>query len=172
MTNNSKRTNIMLAPGESGVYGRDVRPNLALFWLTTTMVVTNKRILVRYPNTIFGIFPLGYEERSMPLGSIAGITSSLKAHGARLVIFGLLAFVGLLLMSNSAVLGLILFVFFALCAINAVGTSLDVTNNGGGVTGVRVSFLDKEAVQDFCQRANEFVYSQGQGGTSWEQTWR
>ena len=73
----------MLAPGEQGLYSRSFRPNLILFWLRTTMLVTNKRIAVKSPNTILGVIPLGYEERSMPLGSVAGVTANLRVRLGR-----------------------------------------------------------------------------------------
>lgn len=168
----------MLAPGENGLYSRTFRPNLLLFWLRDTYMVTNKRLALKCTNTIFGFIPLGHEERSMPMGSIAGITSSLQVKAGRLLLFSLLAVIMLILAMNSFAAGsvggvflLLIGLIFGAIAANAIMASLVVTNNGGGVTKLTVSILDKAALDDFKNRANEFIYSASAGGTSWQQAY-
>lgn len=168
----------MLAPGENGLYSRTFRPNLLLFWLRDTYMVTNKRLALKCTNTIFGFIPLGHEERSMPMGSIAGVTSSLQVKAGRLLLFSLLAVIMLILAMNSLAAGsvggvflLLIGLIFGAIAANAIMASLVVTNNGGGVTKLTVSILDKAALDDFKNRANEFIYSASAGGTSWQQAY-
>lgn len=174
----TSNTDIVLAPGESGLYSRAFRPNLLLFWLRDSYVVTNKRLALKCANTIFGFIPLGFEERSIPMGSIAGVTSSLKVKPLRLLLFGFLAIALALLGFGSLSSGSFSGVFFVLLgaacgaiAANAIMASLNVTNNGGGVSELTVSILDKAALDDFKNKANEFIYSASSGGISWQQAY-
>lgn len=168
--------NIQLAPGEKGLYSRNFRPNLLLFWLQTTMVVTNKRIMVRYPNTLLGIIPLGYEESSMPIGSVAGINTAQRVNVGRLLLFGVLALISFVIMiqgfsgggAGMAVTFLILMIVFGAMAANAITSALVVTNNGGGKAENSVSILDKAALQAFTNKANEIIYSASTSGSSWD----
>lgn len=168
----------MLAPGESGLCSRSFRPNLLLFWLRDTYLVTNKRLALKYANTIFGFIPLGFEEKSIPMGSIAGVNSSFKVKPVRLLFAGFMAavmlFMGLSALAGGAVGGLFLLLagtFFAAIAANSIMASLSVTNNGGGVNEVTVSILDKAALDDFKNKATEYIYSASAGGISWQQAY-
>lgn len=174
----TSNTDIMLAPGESGLYSRSFRPNLLLFWLRDTYMVTNKRLALKCANTIFGFIPLGFEEKSIPMGSIAGINSSFKVKPVRLLLAGFMAllmlFQGLSMIADSSVGGfflLLLGAFFGAIAANSMMASLSVTNNGGGVNEVTVSVLDKAALDDFKNKANEYIYSASAGGISWQQAY-
>lgn len=169
-------TDILLAPGENGLHGRTFRPNLVLFWLRSNILVTNRRLAVNAPNTILGVIPLGNEERSMPIGAIAGVTSSLSVKAGRLVIFGILALVFLFSFFGMvgddpavALFFLLVAVVFGAMAANAVVAKLTITNNGGGTSEVTVSALEKAGLDEFKSRANEIIYSAGPAGQSWSQ---
>ncbi len=169
-------TDIILAPGENGLHGRAFRPNLVLFWLRSNILVTNRRLAVNAPNTILGVIPLGYEERSMPIGSIASVTSSLTVKAGRLIVFGILGMIFLIscLASLSESFGTAFFLFllsafFLALAANAVVAKLTITNNGGGTTEVTVSALEKAGLDSFKSHANEIIYSAGSAGQSWSQ---
>ena len=169
-------SDIMLAPGESGLYGRTFRPNLVLFWLRTTILVTNRRIVVKGANSMLGIIPLGYEERAMPIRSISGVNSSLAVAPFRLLTFGMLSLLMVILMfravgdgSPQMILWLLLALLFGALAANAVTGKFTVTNSGGGTSDTTVSAFEMAALESFKNRANEIIYSTGEGGTSWNQ---
>lgn len=169
-------TDILLAPGETGLYGRTFRPNLVLFWLRTTILVTNRRIAVKGPNTILGVIPLGYEERSMPIRSVAGVTSSLSVAVVRLMVFGILTLFSVVLLFQTLKHGdamMIMWLLFTLVlgalTANSVTGKLSVTNSGGGTTDTTVSAFEMAGLESFKNRANEIVYSAGEGGSSWNQ---
>lgn len=63
-------SDIMLTPGEQGVFSRKFRSNLLLFWLPTTMVVTNRRIAIKYLNTFLGAIPIGMKNDPSPWGQL------------------------------------------------------------------------------------------------------
>lgn len=166
---------IQLTPGEKGVFSKSFSPNLILFWLRVNIVVTNRRIVAKAPNTILGIIPLGYQEHSIPVGSVAGIGASVKVFAGRLIALGL---VGLLFLfgalglygSGSLFGGTLVFLLAAIFlagAANAIVCQFAVTNNGGGVTGISVSPLEQGALEEFKTRANEYIYTASSAGTSW-----
>lgn len=169
-------SDILLAPGEQGLEARKVRPNLVLFWLNTTLMITNKRIAVKYPNSLFGIIPLGFEENSMPMGSIAGVQTSLRVKIWRVILGGILALWCLVEFLDAlsdgdvgvAFLWGLATAFFAAIALTGIQSGLVITNNGGGKIRLGVSFLDKQPLEDFKNKANEFIYSASTGGSSWE----
>ncbi|MGV0355561.1 hypothetical protein [Corynebacterium kroppenstedtii] len=166
----------MLTPGEQGVFSRKFRSNLLLFWLPTTMVVTNRRIAIKYLNTFLGAIPIGYEERSIPMGSIAGVTTSRQVKVPPLLIFGIISLISIVLFFNSIgngsgggiIGGLLSAVIFGALAANAVRSGIIFTNNGGGASDVTVSPLDSGSLEEFKNKANEYIYSSTDAGTSWQ----
>lgn len=87
----------------------------------------------------------------MPMGSIAGVNSSLTVKLSRVVVFGLLALVFLTFTFERGFhLGfLLLALFFAALAANGILAGLQIQNNGGGTSEATVSLLDKAALEIF-----------------------
>lgn len=163
--------NIHLTPGEKGLYRRSFRPNLILFWLRTTILVTNKRIAVKYPNTILGVIPLGFEDRSMPIGSVAGLDTSLRVKAGQVIAGFFVAVLGVVLMGQvgSAIFyGLVLLLIGVLVLLSGITSSLSVMNNGGGTVETTVSIAERAGLDSFRNRATEIIFSASAGGESWE----
>ncbi|WP_192497482.1 MULTISPECIES: hypothetical protein [unclassified Corynebacterium] len=165
---------ILLTPGEKGVFSQQFSPNLVLFWLKTNIVVTNRRIAVKAPNTILGIIPLGYQENSMPIGSVAGVNASIKVQAGRFITFLLLGLMllvfGFLAMGSNGAAGfflILLAIMLLAIAANAIRGALGVTNNGGAVNEVLVSCLEQSKLNEFKNHLNEYVYTASSAGTSW-----
>ncbi|MCK0438491.1 hypothetical protein MUG78_03170 [Gordonia alkaliphila] len=51
---------ITLLPGEQVIRHAEFTPRLILVYLKTSMVLTNRRLVVSSPNTLFGFIPHGY----------------------------------------------------------------------------------------------------------------
>lgn len=140
------------------------------------MVVTNRRIVIKYLNTLLGAIPIGYEERSIPMGSIAGVTTSRQVKVPPLLIFGIISLISIVLFFNSIgngsgggiIGGLLSAVIFGALAANAVRSGIIFTNNGGGASDVTVSPLDSGSLEEFKNKANEYIYSSTDAGTSWQ----
>lgn len=140
------------------------------------MVVTNRRIAIKYLNTFLGAIPIGYEERSIPMGSIAGVTTSRQVKVPPLLIFGIISLISIVLFFNSIgngsgggiMGGLLSAVIFGALAANAVRSGIIFTNNGGGASDVTVSPLDSGSLEEFKNKANEYIYSSTDAGTSWQ----
>ncbi|MDO5732007.1 hypothetical protein [Corynebacterium sphenisci] len=167
-------SDIHLAPGETGVLAKHFSPNLLLFWLKSNMTVTNRRLAIKAPNTVLGVIPLGYEERSVPMGAIAGVTASIAVKVGRLIGFGLVALICLFMVGGAESGGgkffaLLLAVVFGAMAANGIVSKLTITNSGGGTTEATVSFLEQAKLETFQRQLNEYVYSAGPAGQSWQQ---
>lgn len=140
------------------------------------MVVTNRPIAIKYLNTLLGAIPIGYEERSIPMGSIAGVTTSRQVKVPPLLIFGIISLISIVLFFNSIgngsgggiIGGLLSAVIFGALAANAVRSGIIFTNNGGGASDVTVSPLDSGSLEEFKNKANEYIYSSTDAGTSWQ----
>ena len=48
--------------------------------------MTDKRIIVRHPNTLFGFFPLGYVVSSAPHSSVEQVDSGMHVHSGRIML--------------------------------------------------------------------------------------
>lgn len=160
---------IMLAPDEQGLYARDMRPNLALFWLRTRMQVTNRRVAFRYPNTILGLIPLGYEERSYPIGAVAGVNTAFKVNVVNLFSWMFTAFFSYFLLFNGSWTRIIPLTMAIIGILTAFQSSIRIQNNGGATIEADVSFVDKQALEDFASKANEIIYSASPAGQSWSE---
>lgn len=161
-------------PGENGAPVKHFSPNLLLFWLKTNMTVTNRRLAIKAPNTVLGVIPPGYEERSVPMGAIAGVTASISVKVGQLIGFGLLALFCLLMVGGAdgggaKLFPLILTLPFGAMAANGIVPKLTVTNSGGGTSEATVSFLGAGQPETFRRRLNEDVHSAGPAGQSWQQ---
>lgn len=140
------------------------------------MVVTNRPIAIKYLNTLLGAIPIGYEGRSIPMGSIAGVTTSRQVKVPPLLIFGIISLISIVLFFNSIgngsgggiIGGLLSAVIFGALAANAVRSGIIFTNNGGGASDVTVSPLDSGSLEEFKNKANEYIYSSTDAGTSWQ----
>lgn len=139
------------------------------------MLVTNKRLLIKGPNTFLGIIPMGFQERSMPIGAIAGTTTSKTVNAGPLAGFALLGLIFLFasigVFQESVGGGLLMLLIAVICGVlssNNVLSSLEITNNGGGTTEATVSFVEASTLEEFREKANEIIYSASAGGQSWD----
>ncbi|MBK6885396.1 MAG: zinc ribbon domain-containing protein [Tetrasphaera sp.] len=76
---------IGLLPGERQLYEVTFAPKLLAPHLLTYLTVTDKRIIVRHPNTLFGFFPLGYLVSSAPHSSVEQVDSGMHMSSRHLV---------------------------------------------------------------------------------------
>ena len=82
-------TNLTYAPGEGNISEATFSPSPIIFWLKVNMGVSSTRIVVRRPNTILGLIPLGYADNAYPLTNTASVGVSAKFSLGRLI-FGLI----------------------------------------------------------------------------------
>ena len=116
-----------LSPTESIVYSTEIPPLLGLFWLKQKVVVTNKKVYIRKPNTLLGLIPLGYREDEILLSRISSVKSDVRFSAGNF-------FRGLLWLILVGV-GLFIFVVPIVWLLNDLGLSwskfVKITGFGG-----------------------------------------
>ena len=128
----------------SGVYKVVVRPNLALFWLKTTMTVTPNGITGSIPNTIFGVIPIGYRDIMFPLRQVSGVSVNTKFSVLRLVIGLLLATFGWALIVPGF--------FGVIMLFNAYSAQLQIFNTGMAAEVIGATWLDKAILESYANQ--------------------
>ncbi len=140
--------NTVLLKDEKEIKKTAFATNLLLFWLKADFTLTNKRVLWKAPNTLLGLIPLGKNNLSQPLNTIASVFSSTKFYFKRFIlaiIFLVIAY------SMSNILFLILGVVNLL---NSYTATLVINNNGGKSLWCEVSIIDKSKVEAFVNEVN------------------
>ena len=148
---------IVLGKDEVIVDKKQFTTNLILAWLKTDFTLTSKRIAGHQPNTLFGLIPLGKQEVTFPLKNVASVGVSTKFHLKRLLVGGIVALIGLSMMGNSFVGGLIVTALGAIPLLNSFTASFTYTNNAGHTSHVEMSILEKEKTQQFVNQINTTI---------------
>lgn len=75
---------VAIMPAETPIRFVDFHPNLILRHLTQSIVVTDKRVVVRVPRTILVFFVLGYLEKSVTWDNVDTVVSGRWVNARRL----------------------------------------------------------------------------------------
>ena len=155
-------SNIFFAPGESNVASASFSPSVLLFWLKTEMGVSNTRFLTKSPNTLLGVIPLGYSDETYTLRNTAGVGVEVKFSLLRAVIGLVFLIIGLSTLTQN-VFGIIFLLIGLSMLLNSLSAALKIQNNGGGVSLIRVSFLEKTKLEQFRHQINERLLASQDG---------
>ena len=102
---------IILGKDEKIVCEHKFKPNLILFWLKASYVLTDKRLTGSQPNVFLCLIPLGKEQVNQPLKTIASVNSGTKFYFKKFILGLVLAIVGLYVMGDTTAGGIILLLF-------------------------------------------------------------
>lgn len=145
--------NLELAPNERIVGQAGFMFSMSLFFLHSSLVLTDKRLAGSRPNTLLGLIPVGAEKVSYPLANIASVGTS-----TRLALLPMLIGVVLVLASlgNPGQLWLValLGVVLVLGAFQAV---FFVANNAGQRMNFKIALTDKGKAQSFAESINATI---------------
>jgi hypothetical protein len=155
-------SNLNFAPGETNIIESQFSPSVVLFWLRSQLAVTNRRIVLKEPNTLLGVIPLGYRDAAFPLNNVASVGVEVKFSLGR-AILGLIFFIVGIALVTKNVLGIILLLIGFSMLANALSAALRVQNNGGGVNFVKVSVLQKSKLEQFRDEANQRLFADTEG---------
>jgi hypothetical protein len=144
------------APGETNVVADKFSPSVVLFWLRSEIGASSTRIVIREPNTVLGVIPLGSQDRAFPLSNVASVGVNSRFSIARLV-FGLLSL--LVGFNLSGVLMLVLILWGLSLLANTMSATLAIQNNGGGIATVEVSILEKGKLAAIGEAVNERLFA-------------
>ena len=148
------------APGEQDVTHVEVSTSVLLFWLRTMIGASSTRIVTRAPNTILGIIPLGYRDAAYPLSNVASVGVNARFSVGKLVVglIGLLLGLGGL-ESKSPIAGVVILILAVALLANVMKAALVIQNNGGGITNVSVSILQKGKLEQFREEVNQRLFA-------------
>jgi len=146
---------VALAPGEHVVAQDQFMFSLAHFFLNTTVLLTDRRIAWRRPNTLAGLIPLGGQTTTFPLANIASVTTASWIRVLRLLVGLILALVGLFGITNWW--GWILVLVGAFLAVTAFRALLVVVNTGGQRYAIQLALSNRGAAERFAANANQAI---------------
>lgn len=148
-------SSLNFAAGETNVTVERFSPSVVLFWLKSELGVSSTRLESTAPNTLLGLIPLGANRQTFPIPNIASVNVNTQFSIWRFI-WGLVwFFVGIATLKNG--IGVVLLLLGLSMLANAMSASLNIVNNGGGVTEVTVSILEKGKLEQFSQEINQRV---------------
>lgn len=133
--------------------------SLLTFYLKGEIRCDQNFIYLRRPNTILGLIPLGSRDETIAVNQIASVSTNFKVLAKKAFAGVLLAFLGLICMTASLLLGLILL----LCAVNgiiyAMQTHLEIHMTSGQVNYISFLIFEKEKAELAAQQINAMIAS-------------
>lgn len=100
---------------------------------------------------------LGKNEVTMPLKSIASVSTLTKFHIKRFVIGLFFTLIGIAELFNFNLFGLLLLVLGVVPLFNSYTSALIVTNNAGHSIPIQISILEKGNLQEFANKVNDTI---------------
>jgi hypothetical protein len=150
---------LQFAPGEQNVTEAQFSASVALFWLRTVIGASSTRVVTRAPNTVLGVIPLGYHDGAYPLSNVASVGVNARFSVGRLVA-GLVSLIaGFALIGKSPGAGFVLIVLALVLFTNVMKAALVIQNNGGGITHIDVSILQKAKLEQFREDINQRLFA-------------
>ncbi|NIL82505.1 variant leucine-rich repeat-containing protein [Rhodococcoides kroppenstedtii] len=160
---------ITLAPGERERFSEQFSPNIILTQFKTTMVITDRRVIVRQPNAIFGIIPRGYNEQTSPLRHVSQINAGESFSTRKLIQGGIGVIMGLYLTAGMAalspalsVIGLLVIGLGAFLLYTAHELGIGFRNHGGGVLFAAASKSERAKVEAAKRAVDDIVFAREQ----------
>jgi hypothetical protein len=146
-------------PSEKLIYSNSCRLSIFFFWLTTHFVISNKSLLIKSKQTIFGILPIGQRSENIHYRSISSVHSSSKINIVRLLI-GVYLFFGSFRLIQSPPFfkfGMIELIVGFLFLLHSYKSTLKIVNNSGQSTNIEVSFLESKKINAISRELNNQV---------------
>lgn len=132
------QSGLFLLRGERTLHDVEFAPRLLAPHLKTRVVVTDKRVMVRHPHTIFGFIPMGYAAGTANHSSVELVHAGTFVRTGQLVIGGLLALFGLASIfgqGSGPIVGLLLLVIGGALVFTARQVGLILETGGGRLFG-------------------------------------
>lgn len=148
---------------ETIIYSRTCRTSIFLFWLTAKFKITDKCLMIKTPNTIFGFLPVGYRLESISYRNISSVQTSTKVHIFRLLI-GMYFFFGSfrLIVSQSPIfskIGIVEIILGFLLLLHCYKKTLKIINNSSQSTNIEVPFFEGNKINAISREINNQVVS-------------
>ncbi|PAY21812.1 hypothetical protein CEY15_16805 [Dietzia natronolimnaea] len=156
---------VEIMPGETAIKWVEFHPRLVFKHLDQSIVVTDKRVVVRVPRTVFSVFILGYFERSVTWDNVDTVVSGRGVDSKRLVVgsiillFALMFFFsgwGVFLYASTglgmiqALLTLVILLIGLLVILSAFGRVVGVISSSGQSLLVEVGGTEVIEMEDLA----------------------
>ncbi len=121
--------------------------SLLTFYLKGEISYDHNFVNLKKPNTILKLIPLGAKKESVPVDQLASVESSFKLHFGSLLKGLIIAVVGLCLLAESPVQGLLLVLIGANMGITAFETVLMIKTTAADIKNVSFLIFEKEKAE-------------------------
>ena len=121
--------------------------SLLTFYLKGEICQEQNFVNLRKPNTILKLIPLGVKKESIPVNQLASVESNFKLDLGSLIKGVILAIIGLGLLSNVFIVGLILLMLGANMCITAFDTVLAIKTTAGDFKYIFFLIFEKEKAE-------------------------
>ena len=143
----------VLAEDERVLADEEFMPSLALFWLKSRVVITNRSILAGNPNTILKILPVGRQTQNIGLAHITNVESDREFSLSKLVFGTGFVLVGMFAGSWAATLMILLGIWI----ISAVFQTTLTLSYVGGPAEIKASFIQRERLETFHNQISRAI---------------
>lgn len=146
-----------MAPGEVEVVAGRFMYSTVAFYLSTDLMLTNRRFVAVRPNTLLGLIPVGTRRSNYPIENIAGVNAGTRfsVGGAVLGTLAILIGVGALGLPGAGFLGVLLLILGLPMVIGSPQQAIEVMNSGGGVITFPVSVFERRRTLEFAGQVSE-----------------
>ena len=117
--------------------------SLFTFYLKGEIAHEQNFINLKKPNTILGLIPLGAKKESIPVSQLSSVESNFKLHFKRFLIGLIISILGLVLTSESFVVGLLILAVGANYVITAFETTLTIKTTAGDIKNIPFLIFEK-----------------------------
>ena len=117
--------------------------SLFTFYLKGEIAQEQNFINLKKPNTILGLIPLGAKKESIPVSQLSSVESNFKLHFKRFLIGLIISILGLVLTSESFVVGLLILAVGANYVITAFETTLTIKTTAGDIKNIPFLIFEK-----------------------------
>jgi len=156
---------ISLMPGETTKIDVSFSPHLILQHLRTRVLLTDRRVIVQWPHTLFGIIPMGYACGSAPLDAVDQINHGHMMRSGRVLggiaalLFGLYMLVVPMGGGISKLLALVVLLVAAAMFATSRVTGIFFDTGGNHLLAANGRGKDIATVEDTAQRVIEAIQS-------------
>lgn len=131
--------------------------SLLTFYLKGEIRHEQNFIKLKAPNTILSFIPLGAEKHTVPINQISSVGTSFSLLLKNLIVGVIAAFLGLALMGDTVLGGLIVLLLGVSMAINSFQTVLTVNTTSGNEFEISFLIFEKSKAEQAEYQINQLV---------------
>lgn len=130
---------------------------LLTFYLKGEIAVEQNFLKLKIPNTILSLIPLGAKKDNVPVQQIATVASNFKLEFKSFLVGILEALIGLALIEDSVLIGLILLIIGISTAITAFKTELAVDTTAGKKYNIGFFVFEKKKAEEAERMISQII---------------